>query len=105
MKSYQQVSEMLKTADGQKSYLAWAESPMTGLMLRAAREIARPQSNNQALTDADKFIAFGEAIGGNKVIDYLEAPYGSGSRSTADAGALSSSYGSAEILKEMQNNG
>jgi hypothetical protein len=72
------IQNILGSADGQKTYLAWRKNPMTQDLLAAALEQVSPHIPTQDGLSSDYLL--GHSVGGHFVLDYLKA---------GDAGASS----------------
>ena len=94
MTQLDRVAELVSTAGGTESLLAWLSNDMTMLMMGAARELARPV--NPVSADAGALgLALGETLGAIKIIEYLTSPIQS-----AQEQQPVPSYGSSAIMKE-----
>lgn len=95
MRRIDTVTDFLRTAKGQETFLEWLKSDTTQLLLGAARELARPRmpSTSDAVSVG---AALGESVGANMIVDFLSNP-----QSVAPpAAAPSRDYGARVIIKQ-----
>jgi hypothetical protein len=98
------LSEMLKTAEGQRQCLEWMTSDYTQLMLGAAREISRPKAPRLL----EPFVVgyeMGELVGANRIVDFFANPKSTAAVRNDEIKQPRPTYSAASVLKQQEGVG
>ena len=95
----QELQEHLSGAPGQQAFIEWLESPMTQLVLAAARERAMPRVvvTGQCTASEAAIAGLYRSLGANDVLDFMASPTRSPVGQPVGVGA--GDYGAKEIVR------